>query len=359
MTMIIGTLALTACGGGNSKESKSKKSGVVTSEESENIVLPDYSVKINGTTTSVKAGSPLEAPANPTAPAGKKFLGWKNVKNGGQIWDFEDEILNKVMEDVELEPCFVDANQEAQLLEAELCPEVPTLAGNTYSGANYGKGLVLTDFNDEYNVTTIKTPFDYYETDEGLLELDDPTADLFYFEKDIPNPLPEGKTLDDYPIKTRKTFTPVHGAFIHYNYIENNTLTWEIESSEAATNVQLFARFSGEYGHESTVENVPETLFTFTDTMFPITVNEVPLQYGAITIHNVISKSFIPFQDFEISATVSLNKGTNKIQMKVANSVTIFGSVTSTAPCIDSVKLYSPTTITWNKYLATNIVPED
>ena len=95
--------------------------------------------------------------------------------------------------------------------------------------------------------------------------------------------------------------------------------------------------------------------------MFKVFVNDVAIQYNEITIHNVISKSFIPFQDFELSANVSLKAGPNKIQMKVANSTKIFGTVGSTAPCVDSIKLYSSSTLTWPeaKYNATNIVPND
>ena len=363
LALSLTALALSACGG-NGNEKKSKKGH--TDDSYEVTPLPKYNVSINGQDpTQVEAYSPLTAPTEPTAPAGKKFYGWKNTKNGGQIWDFENATLNKVMEDVDLVPCVVDANLNAQVLEAEVCPDLVNfngvkgakMPGSTYSGGQSGKGLVLIDFNDEYGTTSIPS-FDYLNTEDGPKDLDDPDADIFYYEKDIPNPLPAGKTIDDYPIKTDAHKDVTHGAFIHYMYVENDTLTWEVNSSAAATNVQLFARFSGEYGHDRLVGDETEVLFTFSDRQFEINVNNNRLEYGSITIHNVISKSFIPFQDFEISATVSLNAGPNKIQMKVANSDIIFGTVGSTAPCVDSIKLYSSSTITWPEanYNATNLI---
>ena len=363
LALSLTALALSACGG-NANEKKSKKGH--TDDSYEVTPLPKYNVSINGQDpTQVEAYSPLTAPTEPTAPAGKKFYGWKNTKNGGQIWDFENATLNKVMEDVDLVPCFVDANLNAQVLEAEVCPDLVNfngvkgakMPGSTYSGGQSGKGLVLVDFNDEYGTTSIPS-FDYLNTEDGPKDLDDPDADIFYYEKDIPNPLPAGKTIDDYPIKTDAHKDVTHGAFIHYMYVENDTLTWEVNSSAAATNVQLFARFSGEYGHDRVLGEQTEVLFSFTSDMFKVFVNDVAIQYDEITIHNVVSKSFIPFQDFEISATVSLNAGSNKIQMKVANSDIIFGTVGSTAPCVDSIKLYSSSTITWPEanYNATNLI---
>ena len=371
LTLSLTALALSACGGVNGDKSKAPKSKQGYQEESyEAAELPKFDVQINGgDVVKVEAYQPLTKPADPTnVPAGKKFLGWKNNKNGGQIWNFDNATLNKVMDDVELVPCYVDASLNPQVLEAEVCPDllafngVPgtKMPGSTYSGGQSGKGLVLTDVDDLYDCTSIGS-FDYYATDDGPIDLDDPDASIYYFEEDIPNPLPAGKTEDDYPIKELKTKTVSHGSFIHYMYVENDTLTWEIESSVAASNVQLFGRFSGEYGHDRVLGEQTEVLFSFTSDMFKVFVNDVAIQYNEITIHNVISKSFIPFQDFELSANVSLKAGPNKIQMKVANSTKIFGTVGSTAPCVDSIKLYSSSTLTWPeaKYNATNIVPND
>ena len=56
---------------------------------------PSYTVTFdyqgNGTnaTQTVKYKHKLEKPADPTAPAGKKFYGWMNAADGGRIWNFK------------------------------------------------------------------------------------------------------------------------------------------------------------------------------------------------------------------------------------------------------------------------------
>ena len=343
-------LALAACGGDNS-QAKSRTPRSVVDESYEVIPLPEYNVQINGgDVTKVEAYSPLTKPADPTAPAG---IVHSMAHSLGSFFDTPHGIANAL-----LLPHVLRFN-------GEVCPDLlafggvagTKMPGSTYSGGQKGKGLVFTDNHDEYQCSTIEG-FDYYETEDGSLDLDDPEADEYYFEADIPNPLPAGKTADDYPIKERKHFDATHGAFIHYMYVEGDTLTWEIESSAAATNVQLFARLTGEYGHDRLLGEQTEVLFTFSSQQFQILVNDTALQYNDITIHNVVSKSFIPCQDFEISANVSLNAGPNKIQMKVNNSDVIFGTVGSTAPCVDCIKLYSSSTITWNKMNQVNLVTD-
>ena len=137
--MMVASLALTGCGNDASKPSKSKSAGGDESSEPAVDDRPEYNVKIVGadgaelSNSKVKAGDAIEKPADPTAPAGQKFYGWMNVKNGGQIWNFEDETLKVVMEDVELKPLFVPANQNSQNFEAELCPDITERTGKERS----------------------------------------------------------------------------------------------------------------------------------------------------------------------------------------------------------------------------------
>ena len=122
----------------------------------------------------------------------------ENVKNGGQIWDFEAEDLKGVFEDVELKPLFVDASLKVQSLEAELCPAITEdhggqgMEGATYSGGQAGKGLIQEDENSAAKAS--------------------------------------------------------NGYFVHFLYVQGNTLTWKLNASAADTNVTLFARFGAEYG---------------------------------------------------------------------------------------------------------------
>ena len=61
------------------------------------------------------------------------------------------------------------------------------------------------------------------------------------------------------------------------------------------------------------------------------------------------------FKDFFVSDTVSLVAGKNTIQMKVDNTVTLNGTIASSAPVVDCIKLYSESTITWPGAMPSNL----
>lgn len=355
MSLLLSAMTLVGCNnGGNSNKSAGKSaqpsaqssktggkssSGIIYSSTEEK--LPEYEVKINNgaepTVIKVECGKKVTKPADPTAPAGKKFYGWKNVKNGGQIWNFEDDDLGMVMEDIELEPLFVDANVENQQFEAELCPDITEsigkkdgeigMDGETYSGGQKGQGLIARAYDNE-GVREFAACGDYYRDDDGIAHY---------------------ATAADKADPEKNVF----GGLVHYFYVKGNVLTWEIESDVAATGVDLFMRLSGEYGLDEDYqvrqgEGENRVKESFNSTSFPVKVNGVAIDYGSVTIHNIIPKTFIPFQDYYVGS-VDLKAGSNKIELIVDNEDSLNGTITSSAPCIDCIKLYSSSNITWPK----------
>ena len=270
----------------------------------------------NGQVTYVDSGAALQAPAAPSAPAGQQFYGWMNTNNGGQIWNYENASLNKVMDDVVLKPLFV-SNVTPQNFEAELCPDFldekwgpQGMKGTTYSGGQAGLGLI------------------------GLEELN-----------------AEGKNnlgSSGYYTVGEKHYS----GYVQFLYIKGDTLTWELNSSAAVENVTLFMRLSAEYGTPD--PETDEIKNTFNDEQFQVLVNGTALKYGTITLHNIV-QTLIPYQDYLVSTTVSLNAGANVIQMKVNNSVDVTSAIHAAAPCIDCIKLYSPSTLTWPNETRSNI----
>jgi len=304
---MVACMTLAGCtGNGGKSKASAKKSSVEESSEPE--VIPDLNVKIDTgsgdpTVKTVKLGTALEKPADPTAPAGKKFYGWMNVKNGGEIWDFESRNNNVVMEDVELKPLFVPATDTTNAFEAELCPAITEsngsngkgMHGETYSGGQDGTGLIgriaYEDGKNKYNASGA------YVREAGVAR--------YATDADFANP-----------------DVSVVGAFVHYNYVLGNTLTWEIESSAAAENVTLFMRLSGEYGLTEKHQVFPgegedKVYERFTDEDFKVKVNGTAIKYGTIAIHNIIPKEILPFRDFMVSASVSLKAGKNTIDLIV------------------------------------------
>ena len=270
-----------------------------------------------GQKTYVDCETALTKPADPTIPSGKKLYGWANINNGGQIWDFTNTYLNRVMDDVKLKPIFVPEGMDAQVLEAELCPDFTDeswgpkgMPGATYSGGQNGLGLVGKD---------------YYTGDTNK-----------------------------YGTSGKFTVgTSVVAGFAHFMYSKGDTLTWEVQSDAAAENVVLFMRLSAEYGIANPLTD-EVTSWVDQDT-FPVTVNGTKLEYGKVTLHNIIPMDFIPFQDYFVSASVSLVAGKNVIQMKVDNKVTLNGTIASSAPVVDCIKLYSDSTITWPGAMPSNL----
>ena len=343
--MMVASLALTGCGNDASKPSKSKSAGGDESSEPAVDDRPEYNVKIVGadgaelSNSKVKAGDAIEKPADPTAPAGQKFYGWMNVKNGGQIWNFEDETLKVVMEDVELKPLFVPANQNSQNFEAELCPDItertgkdgtPGMDGVTYSGGQQGTGLIGRDY---YNAEGTANEYG----SSGLYIRDTSGIARYATAADLAN---------------AETAESVFGGFVHYNYVKGNTLTWELESDAAAENVTIFMSLSGEYGLTEIFQafegqGEDRVCEQYDDKGFTVKVNGTALEYGKQTIHNIIPKDFIHFQDFLLSANVSLVAGKNTIQMTVNNTDTLNATIASTAPVVDAIKVFSSSNLTW------------
>lgn len=315
------------------KKSKVKKDITLTAKwlAKYSVDYKDASGAAIGSTTYVNRGTALTKPANPAAPSGKVFYGWVNSKNGGQVWNFENETLNKVMEDVELSPLFVDAALAPQMLEAELCRDITEFAPQIDEATKEQKK------DDKGNLMWVEMPGATYSGGAKGAQLIQPD--------DI---LEDGSTVygssGNYVINEGKANEARVAAFVHFMYVEGDTLTWKVNSSAAAENVVLFMRLSGEYGF---INDENELTYSFTDEMFQVKVNGTPLKYGTVSLHNLVDKDFIPFQDFLVGATVSLKAGENIIQTKVNNADSMNGTIKATAPCIDGIKVYSSSTLEW------------
>ena len=288
--------------------------------------LDRYEIKFVGadgaeiSTTYVNSGTVLsQAPATPTAPAGKVFYGWMNSKNGGQIWDFEASDLNLVLEDLKLEPLFVDASLAVQAFEAELCPAITEdrggqgMDGATYSGGAKGQQLINRALDGQFKASGA-----FFQEDDGTVRY--ATAN------------------DDQSM--------VFGGYVHFMYAKGDTLTWKLNSDKAASNVTMFSRLGAEYAKPDPLTG--EKKYSFTDEEFQIKVNGEAIKYNKITMHNVPEVGdFLTFQDFFMGANFSLKAGENTIEMVVNNDINLFSTIAAVAPCVDCIKLLSDSTITW------------
>jgi len=291
----------------------------------------------------VRSVNKIEKPADPTAPAGQVFYGWKNVNNGGQIWNFENDVLGLPKADCEFVPCFVPQGVNPQYIEAEFAPAITAgetgMHGATYSGGADGKGMIQEDSDYEYGSGCEVAAFDYYVDPNSFKEV--VTTD---------GTVPDGTEKETKDPKGSKK-----GYFFHFNYIKGNELVFNVVSDAAVDNAIIFGRFGAEYGVNDSVTG--DRTSSFNENSFPITVNGTKLTYGTITMRNIpeVGK-FLPFQDYLLSATVSLKAGNNVISMKVDNTDSVNGTLQATSPCIDCLKVYTTANLTWPEAALTNII---
>lgn len=278
-------------------------------------------------------------PTDLAAPAGQRVLGWKIPGEGNPMWDFKDKKIRGSATDLTLEPVFVK-DADAQYLEAELCPAITDgdgMDGATYSGGAKGAQLIRTDENYELGSTCEVEKFSYY--------LDKTTK-----KNVVTNAAPAGVELKELDPKADKC-----GYFVHFMYEKGDTLTFNVVADKADNNVAIVARFSAEYG--IIPEGSTDRQCSFSQTSFPISVNGVDCEYGTIEMHNIpIVGDFLQFRDYLISTTVSLNAGNNIITMKVDNNDTLNGTIAATAPCIDSLKVYTSSKLTWSDAKLSNLI---
>ena len=136
-----------------------------------------------------------------------------------------------------------------------------------------------------------------------------------------------------------------NGAFVHFLYVKDNNLTFEINSNAAGT-AKIDMRLSAEYKNPSFSINS-----TGTDgaSKYTIKVNGNAIDYGKITFTDVPAQGtgWKPFADYPLTASVPLVAGKNTVEMITDNEDLFFGTAQSTAPMIDCITFETSCTLSW------------
>ena len=137
-----------------------------------------------------------------------------------------------------------------------------------------------------------------------------------------------------------------NGWYVHFMYVQESVLEFNIHSDRDIDDVKFVARFSAEY---RSIE--------FNWEIYPIYVNGVDEDYGTIEIKDVPINGAgnKAFEDFLLFENVHFQKGNNKIEFKVDNNILMFGTALSTAPMIDCIKLTTAATLTWPEECPENL----
>lgn len=143
-------------------------------------------------------------------------------------------------------------------------------------------------------------------------------------------------------IQTEAENSPTQASnnrFVGYTYTPDLTLDFHIVSDTATADATIVARLSGEFAD-----------FTLTPSMFTISLNGEPINYGKIEITGVPNGGVRAFEDYVIVTNAKLQEGENHLSFVVNNNVNWIGggTVAATAPLVDNVKITTSAVLWWN-----------
>jgi uncharacterized repeat protein (TIGR02543 family) len=143
------------------------------------------------------------------------------------------------------------------------------------------------------------------------------------------------------------------GLFVSFLYVQGDDtkLTFVINSDKEVDDATLILRLSGE---------VLETV-TFSAMDWEVIVNDTPIPYPEISISgcrtNMSEEWVREFQDFTITTTLHLNAGENTIVLYTNNETPMAGTMFSTAPMVDCMKIITSDDVTLSWDPITNKAP--
>ena len=133
------------------------------------------------------------------------------------------------------------------------------------------------------------------------------------------------------------------GLFMSFMYVkgDDTKLTFNINSDKDVNDAILVLRLSGEV--------IDPVEFDWTE--WKVMVNGEAINYGDISINGCrtdMSQDWVrPFEDFTITTTLSLKAGANVIELITDNDKAMAGTMFSTAPMVDCMKIYTDAVLTW------------
>ena len=134
-----------------------------------------------------------------------------------------------------------------------------------------------------------------------------------------------------------------NGYYLSYLYAYGLYIDFEI-TSDRATDAILILRLSAEQ----------KDPFVITDDEYLITVNDQKVNYGVITIfgaYAALQQRKLPFEDV-VSIPIQLEEGLNVIRLRTNNQNSMGGTMDSTAPLLDCIKLDTVANLSWNPILS-------
>lgn len=149
----------------------------------------------------------------------------------------------------------------------------------------------------------------------------------------------------DIILRDTKNKGASNNFFVSFLYGASVELIFEINAAEAVENAVLELSLTAEQGD-----------VVLTPDNYTVKVNDQALTYGGISMTGAESApdKMLNFKRYNISMTVSLNKGNNVIKLITSNNVPMkngageaIGTMYATAPVVDCLYLYTDVTLSW------------
>ena len=132
----------------------------------------------------------------------------------------------------------------------------------------------------------------------------------------------------------RNNLNASNGVFLTYMYNNGLSITFEFTSDKAVEDATVIMRLSAEIMDIS-----------FSSSEFTVQLNGQTLNYSDISLVNGQA-----FEDFVVGTNCALKEGTNTITLTTTNSRAMAGTMYSTAPIIDCVKVVTSANIEMNAH---------
>ena len=354
---LIAFTALSACG--KTSAEPTSQSATITDK-----IKVTFNLNYEGSTSDVveiDKGTKATKPTDPTR-TGYTFNGWYTDAAATTAYDF-GTILN---EDLTIYAGWLDSSKTYYTVTFDLNYEGAPAASTLKVEAN--KYVTLPDnptrdgyeFVNWYTEKACENKFKIVTPVTGDMTLYADWVSQYVFEAeyvdDIVNMSGAGYsgTATGYElIKKDKNgeAKASNGYYVTYLYYKDATLTFKINSDAAVDDAKLILRLSAE---------VMDISLTTTD--YNVVVNDSMIGYSQIDIKDVPAQGSgktKEFADFTITKKMSLKSGENTIKLVTNNSKAMFGTMASTAPMIDCIKISTNAKLTFANKEEENITYVD
>lgn len=240
----------------------------------------------------VLGNTQINEPAGTPTREGYTFDGWWTQTEGGKRVDFSNLVAS---ENVSYFAHWISDRVETNVFQAEYTYLDPTTKFPGYSGAAYGADCILNVEVDDFGQLT---PGGIYKPDAW-----------------------------DESNSVHKTD---HGHYISYLFAKGLTLTFNIYSSQAVSNVTLKANLASELGIDLSM--APDGAHGY---MFK--VNGTSIDYS-LTLPGDPEGGKTDFKEYTIGS-ISLKEGWNTIELITNNETLAGGTMAACAPMVDYIKI--------------------